>query len=102
MGSPSGVVHTTVVICSLRRRVVVPFNFLDLDELSSSMASRTRSPGTDFEMTRADAVSQCMMSFAPWNKSPMHCRTWGNVSHPIYPERKDILHTCLARYAAAR
>ena len=77
IGSPSGVVHTTAVICSLRRRVVTA-RFLDLDR-SSSIASTTRSPGTDLEITRAEAVSQFMMSFAPWNKSPMHCNTWDSA-----------------------
>ena len=38
--------------------------FLEL-VLSSSIASRTRSPGTDFEMACAEVVSQFMMSFAP-------------------------------------
>ena len=83
MGNPSGVVHTTVVICSLRKRVVTPFFFLEADDPSSSMASRTRSPGTDFEIIRAEAVSQVMISFAPWNKSPMHCSTWGAHQNPF-------------------
>ena len=80
IGSPSGVVHTTDVICSFFHRGVLLFDGVRLPDAGagedSSNECTSRSSGIAFAMRRAQVFSQVWMSFAPWNKSPIEASTF--------------------------
>lgn len=80
IGSPSGVVQITEVICSFRRR--------DIDAGATGGRPRRllvtspglkRSGGIDLEMSRADVFSQFCICLAPVKRSPMQSRTCKEV-----------------------
>ena len=88
MGSPSGVVHTTDVICSFFNRSAgskalfiffLPFPFVTVEARCSAMASGRRSCGMDLAMMRAQRLSQFWMAVAPVKRSPMQEMTYNRV-----------------------
>ena len=84
IGRPSGVVHTTDVICSFLNLsadagtfCVSPPRLPPTFTAILPSASGSRSGGMDLVMSRAEVLSHVWIALAPWKRSPMHARTCG-------------------------